>query len=136
MRRFVIVATLALAGVGLAQAPVPVTRWHNDPQVSLPSGAHRLPEATCLAMSEPLGYHERPGRACYFWLNNWSTYELLVLAFRRVGYEVAHEGLMPRDLGTITYLFRPDRPMMEAVFTFYPADGSVMILAFEEPGPE
>ena len=118
-----IVLLLALS-IALAQ---PVTRWHTDANIRLPTGAVLISAERCQELAIALG-QEQHDVTCYHWSQDLggSTYALLTLAFENAGYTLTNEGPLPGAPGTLT-VFTGPRP--HVLFTLYGSE-SVTVLTY------
>lgn len=135
VNKMLLVLALLFAAVAHAQVPLPVTRWHSDATVRLPSGAFTLPRDTCAPLVLAIGQGERADAVCYYWLDDVGnrTYALLVLNLEAAGYVLTNEGPLPQDApGTLSVFVNEQRAEVHVLFVMYPSDGSVMMVALPE----
>ena len=127
---------LLVLGVVLAQAPVPVTRWHADAAVRLPAGAHQVIGEQCGTLARIIGHEDRAeDAACLLWLDTLggTLYPHLMMNFELAGYEVGAEGALPEPaVGTLTVVFHPQPERYFTLFALYHDSGGMILVTIEE----
>ena len=123
---------LLLSGLALAQ--VPVTRWHADPTVRLPAGAHEVPPEQCTTIARIIG-HEGYDAVCHFWLDTLggTLYPHVMMNFESAGYEVGYESTLPEPaVGTLTVVVDARSERYFSLFALYHDSGGMILVTIEE----
>lgn len=127
-------ALVLLLSFGIALAQVPVTRWHADPTVRLPAGAHQVAGEQCETLSRIIG-HEGQDAVCHFWLDTLggTLYPHLMMNFESAGYEVGYESTLPEPaVGTLTVVVDVLSERCFSLFTLYHDSGGMILVTIED----